>query len=41
MENNPHSLGHSNMRVFYHIAEEAYVAMDKDLKSSKKTKNQR
>ena len=28
MENNDHSFIHTNLQVFYHIAEEAYIAMD-------------
>jgi hypothetical protein len=38
MENNPHSFVHTNIRIFYHIAEEAYVAMYKDLNSSRRPK---
>jgi hypothetical protein len=38
MGNNPRSFVHTNIRVFYHIAQEAYVAMDKDLNSSRRPK---
>lgn len=38
MENKPHSFVHTNIRVFYHIAQEAYMAMDKDLNSSTRPK---
>lgn len=32
-ENNPDSFIHTNVRVFYKIAQEAYVAMSEDMKS--------
>jgi hypothetical protein len=38
MENKLHSFVHTNIRVFYHIAQEAYMAMDKDLNSSRRPK---
>jgi hypothetical protein len=38
MENNSHSFVHTNVRVFYHIAHEAYVAMDENLNSRRKPK---
>ncbi len=36
MENNDHSFIHTNLQVFYHIAEEAYVAMDEALNQSRR-----
>lgn len=33
-----YSFIHTNIRVFYHIAQEAYVAMDKDPNSSRRPK---
>lgn len=38
MENTSHSFVHTNIRVFYHIAQEAYLAMDKDLNLSRRPK---
>lgn len=38
MENNSHSFVHTNVRVFYHIAREAYMAMGENLNSRRKAK---
>lgn len=38
LENKPHSFVYTNIRVFYHIAQEAYMSMDKDLNSSRSPK---
>ena len=38
MENKPNNFVHTNIRVFYHIAHEAFRAMDKDLNSSRRPK---
>lgn len=39
MENNAHKFVHTNLYVFYQIAQEAYIAMNADLNSSKKPKS--
>jgi hypothetical protein len=38
MENKPNNFVHTNIRVFYHIAQEAFLSMDQDLNSSRRPK---